>query len=176
MYKQLILIALGFTLNLNAQNSSELVPIKDLKTNWLTVNREGQDYVPYINGGSLIYPVIGIILNSNEGAGLMFQACLPEGTAIFVDNKIVDRTPYEGCRLYNVDSLLSELNQESVFISFFKENLNPDLVSTMLMTRQTVNNLEVQSKVLPQIKKRSEDHFGDFFIVAILFIAVFMLS
>jgi len=156
-----------------AQNTQQLLPIEDLKSSWLTVNNEGNGYVPFINGSSLNYPVIGIMLNTRDGSGLILKACLSAGTAVFIDNKIVDRTQYDGCRLYDLDSLLSSYNQKSLFVSFFKKNLNPDLVTTTLMTTQPIRNVQAQSQPLQQITKRYSDHFSNFYIIAILIVAAF---
>lgn len=159
--------------NIEAQNSQQLLPIEDLKSSWLTVNREGNSYVPFINGSSLNYPVIGIMLNTRDGNDLILRVCLSAGTSVFIDNKIVDRIQYDGCRLYDLDSLMSNYNQESLFVSFFKKSLNPDLVTTTLMTTQPIRNIQAQSKPLQQITKRYRDQFLDFYIIAILMVAAY---
>lgn len=174
MYKVLLVYAAVFiAFGLCAQDHNQLVPIKDLKNQWLTVDRDGGYYVPYIAGGSLNYPVIGVILNPSDGVGLILSICIPEGTAIFVNNKIVDRAAIGGCRHYEIDSLMSVHRQKSLFISFFKENLNPELITTALMARQPAGNFQAQSNSNPQIKKRFSNHFADFFIMAILMVAAF---
>ncbi len=174
MHKVLLIYAIVLmTLGLYAQNHDQLVPIRDLKNQWLTVDRDGVHYVPYIRGTSLTYPVIGMILNAGDYAGLKLSVCIPEGTAIFVNNKIVDRTAVNGCRFYDFDSLLSIHNQKPFFISFFKENLNPDEVSTAIMAKQSVGDLQAQGSPTSQIIKRSIDHFADFFVIAILLVAAF---
>ncbi len=174
MHKVLLVYASVFIVfGLCAQDHHQLVPIKDLKNQWLTVDRDGGHYVPYIAGGSLNYPVIGVILNPRDGVGLILSICVPEGTAIFVNNKIVDRAAIGGCRNYEIDSLMSVHRQKSLFISFFKENLNPELITTALMARQPVGNFQAQSNPNPQIIKRFSDHFADFFVVAILMVAAF---
>ena len=158
---------------LEAQNSQQLIPIEDLKGKWLTVNQEGNSYVPFINGSSLNYPVIGIIMNIRDGSGLTLRVCLSAGTSVFIDNKIVDRIQNDGCRLYNLDSLMLSYNQESLFVSFFKKSLNPDLVTTTLMTTQPIRDVQAQSKPLQQITKRYSDQFPDFYIIAILMVAAY---
>lgn len=174
MYKVLLVYASVFiAFGLCAQDHHQLVPIKDLKNQWLTVDRHGEHYVPYIAGGSLNYPVIGVILNPSDGVGLILSICIQEGTAIFVNNKIVDRAAIGGCRNYEIDSLMSVHTQKSLFISFFKENLNPELITTVLMARQPAGNFQAQSNPNPQIIKRFSDHFADFFVVAILLVAAF---
>jgi hypothetical protein len=174
MYRILLIYAMVLmTPTLRAQSPDHLVTVKDLKSKWLTVDRDGTHYVPYIRGGSLTYPVIGMILNAGDGAGLILSICIPEGTAIFMNNKIVDRTDAGGCRNYNIDSLRSIHSQQSLFISFFKENLNPDLITTALMVAQPMGSFQAQSNSIPQIKKRPDDHFSDFFVIAILLVAAF---
>jgi len=165
----MVLLAPG----LSARDHQQLVPIKDLKNHWLTVDRDGGHYVPYITGSSLNYPVIGMILDIGDGAGLVLSICIPEGTAIFVNNKIVDRAAEGGCRGYEIDSLMFVHGQKSLFISFFKENLNPDLITTTLMARKPTGNFQVQSNPIPQIIKRSVDGFPDFFVIAILLVSAF---
>ncbi len=158
--------------SLVSQNPA-LVSIKDLRSQWLTASKDGTHYVPYIKGALLTTPVIGMILNDSEGAGLVLSLCLPERTAIFINNKIIDRTKTSGCRYYDIDSLQSIYNQPSLFISFFRENLNPGLVTTSLMVKQSRSSILRQEKLTPQIKKRVDDHFSDFFVLAILLVAAF---
>ncbi|TDI66046.1 MAG: DUF4271 domain-containing protein, partial [Bacteroidetes bacterium] len=55
----------------------------------------------------------------------------------------------------------------------FKENLNPDLITTTLMARKPTGNFQVQSNPIPQIIKRSVDGFPDFFVIAILLVSAF---
>ena len=123
------------TLSSAAQHVSQLAPVKDLKNQWLTVDGRGESYVPYITGEPLNYPVVGILLDQNLSKGLILQCCIQEGTSVFVNNRIVDRTSSTGCKLYDVDSMLSKNRQQPIFLSFFKENLNPAQLSTTL--RQT---------------------------------------
>jgi len=174
MCKSLVLaVFLLLAPSLEAQNGQQLLPIEDLKSSWLTINGEGNGYVPFINGSTLNFPVIGIMLNTGDGAGLILRVCLPAGASIFIDNKIVDRIQHDGCRMYDLDSLMSSYNQESLFVNIFKKNLDPDLVTTTLMAAQPIRNVQAQSKPLQQITKRYSDQFPDFYIIAILMVAAY---
>lgn len=150
-----------------------MVPVKDLKNQWLTVDRNATNYVPYVEGRSLNYPVLGLVLDAGVGTGLILSACIPAGTSVFVNNNIVQQTGSQGCVFYDVDSLKSQYNSTSLFLSFFRKNLNPDMVSTTLVTRQPVGKLQGQSKPTVQITRRTGDQFMDFFIVAILLTAAY---
>ena len=106
MYKLLVLLFLvGLSSTSTAQDNTKLVPVKDLRNQWLTVDRSGDQYIPYIDGRSLNYPVLGLILDKGESTGLTLNACIPSGTSVFIDNMIVFRTDSERCLLYDVDSL-----------------------------------------------------------------------
>jgi hypothetical protein len=156
-----------------AQDKTQWVPVKDLKNQWLTVDRSGEQYVPYVDGRSLNYPVLGFILDGVENAGLTLNACIPPGTSVFVNNMIIYRADTEECLLYDVDSLLSRYGSNSLFLSFFRKNLDPGGISTSLVTRQPVSALEGPVNPTIQITRRSQDHFADFFVVAILLVSGF---
>ena len=164
---------LGFPFFMTAQNQSKLVPVKDLKSQWLTIDRTGQHYVPYIRGGTLNYPVLGLILDREEGPGLSFSACVPEGASIFINNMIVYRTGSSTCVIFDLDSLRSAYSNQPLFFSIFKKNLDPGSVTTTLMTRQPAGDLQGQTNPTIQITRRYQDPFADFFVVAILLVTAF---
>jgi len=175
MYKLILsLLLLGCTSALSAQESMKLLPVEDLKSKWLTVDRSGERYVPYVNRKSLQYPVIGMMLEVEEISGLTLGICVPEGTSLFINNKIVDRTIQAGCNYYDLDSLKTQHGASSgMFLSLFKENLDPLTVSTTLMTRQPFSDSLDATSPTVQIKRRAADHFTDFFVVAMLIMAAF---
>ena len=173
MYRFLVLmIFVGFSLASTAQDS-ELVAVKDLRNQWLTVDRSGDQYIPYIDGRSLNYPVLGLILDKGESTGLTLNACIPAGTSVFVNNMIVFRADSERCLLYNVDSLMARYESTSLFLSFYKNNLDPTAVTTTLMTRQPVHAQQGPVNPTLQITKRAQNQFADFYVVAILLVAGF---
>ncbi len=172
MYK-FVLLAFVIGQAFTAQSQSKLVAVKDLKSQWLNVDRSGSHYVPYVQGRTLNYPVLGVLLDGSEGSGLTLSACVPEGTSVFLNNMIVHRTDSERCLFYNLDSLKSRHPNQSLFFSFFRRNLDPGTMSTTLMASRTVDELQAQSGPIIQITRRSGDHFTDFFIVAILIVAAF---
>ena len=158
------------TLTIHAQTDSEWAPVKDLKHLWLTVDRQGENYVPYVIGEPLNYPVVGFLLDESLNNGLVLECCIQQGTSVFVNNRIVDRISKTGCKRYDLDSLIAK-NQLPVFLSFFKENLNPSQISTTVLTRvQPVRDLQAQSIPSQQITTRSNDAFANFFVVAILMV------
>ncbi len=167
------LLLVSWSLSATAQDRSEWVPVKDLKHRWLTVNRTGEQYIPYVNGRSLNYPVLGIIINRSESAGLTLTACVPQGASVFINNMIVHRAQAETCLVYDADSLFSEYGKSSLFISFFKKNLDPSTITTVLTTRQPISSLDGPVNPIIQITQRSQDQFADFFVVAILLVASF---
>jgi hypothetical protein len=158
---------------LQAQDTGQLVAIRALESSWLTVDRGGQNYVPYIKGRSLNYPVIGLLLDTDDSKGLVLKCCVQQGTSVFVNNRIVDQTTLNACRYYDVDSLKSQYQRGSLFISFYQENLDPKLLSTTLMTTHPAPDIQARSKPTVQIIKRSSDQFADFFVMAILSVAAF---
>jgi hypothetical protein len=129
--------------------------------------------VPYIKGRSLNYPVIGLLLDTDDSKGLVLKCCVQQGTSVFVNNRIVDQTTLNACRYYDVDSLKSQYQRGSLFISFYQENLDPKLLSTTLMTTHPAPDIQARSKPTVQIIKRSSDQFADFFVMAILSVAAF---
>ncbi|GJM27401.1 MAG: hypothetical protein DHS20C17_00360 [Cyclobacteriaceae bacterium] len=174
MFRAIILfILLSGVQNVSAQDPMRLLPVKDLKSKWLTVDRSGQKYIPYINKRSLQYPVVGLMLDTLDVSGLTLELCVPEGTSVFVNNKIVDRTRQRGCLYYDLDSLKSVHAGTDLFLSLFRENLDPTSISTTLMTRQPVSKLLAETESTLQIKRRSHDQFADFFIVAVLIMLAF---
>lgn len=168
-----LLFFFGLPLILSGQNQSKLVPVEDLRSQWLTVDRTGAHYVPFIQGGALNYPVLGLILDQVEGSGLTFSVCVPEGTSVFINNTIVYRTNTGGCLYYDLDSLKSAYSNKSLFFSLFKKNLDPGSISTTLMSRQPASDLQGQANKTIQITRRYQDQFADFFVVAILLVAAF---
>lgn len=174
MSKLLVMLFLAvLTTTINAQHQTELVPVKDLRDKWLTVDRSGEKYMPYIDGRSLNYPVLGLILDGGESAGLTLNACIPSGTSVFINNMIIYQADTEGCLFYDMDSLISQYGNTTLFLSFFKKNLDPSTITTTLMTRQPVSTAEGPVKPTIQITRRSQDHFSDFYVVAILLVAGF---
>ena len=169
----LLLVLLAITSDSLAQNQTQLVPIKELSSSWLTVDRQGENYVPYIRGRSLNYPVIGLLLEAGDTPGLLLQCCVQQGTSIFINNRIVDRTGSDACLYYDLDSLRTRVDKKTIFLSFFQQNLDPNQLSTTLMTRQPVRDLQGKSQPTAQITKRSADPFPDFFVVAILMVLAF---
>ena len=169
----LILFISGMSLTSLTQDNTKLVPVKDLRDQWLTVNRDGDQYIPYVDGTSLNYPVLGLILDRGTSNGLTLNACIPAGASVFINNMIVYRAESEHCLLYDVDSLMTKYKNADLFLSFFKKNLDPATVSTTLMTRQPVSNQQGQTTPTIQIKRRTNDQFADFYVVAILIVAAF---
>ena len=156
-----------------SQVQEQLVPVKDLKKDWLTVARSGEGYVPYVAGTSLTYPVIGVLINTNSEAGLILECCIGEGTSIFINNKIVDRTDKAVCRYLSIDSLARLYPEDQLFISFFRDQLNPALLTTSLLAPQKVALGNPSEDNAAQVKKRPSNHFTNFFILAVLFVAAF---
>lgn len=174
MFKLTLLVFLfGMPSVLTAQHQSTLVPVKDLKSQWLTVDRTGRHYVPYVQDEALNYPVLGLILDHEEGSGITFSVCIPEGTAVFINNMIVHRTDTGTCLFYSLDSLRSVYSDQTLFFSFFKKNLDPGSVTATLMTRQPASDLKGQTSPTIQITRRYQDQFADFFVVAILLVTAF---
>ena len=171
---RLILIAYFWCLcvGVSAQNQ-QLVPVQDLKKDWLTVSRDGQGYVPYVAGTSLSYPVVGILVNTSSEAGLVLECCVQQGTSIFINNKIVDRTDNSLCRYFNIDSLAQAYTEDDLFVSFFSDQLNPSLLTTTLLASQKVLVGNVAEDNSAQVKKRPANDFANFFMLAVLFIAAF---
>lgn len=148
--------------------SQQYVPVQDFSAHWLTVDRSGEQFTPYVMGNSLNYPMIGIMINTSAHSGLVLESCVPVGTAIFVDNKIVTRTQATGCLYYSIDSLGRVHQKDELFISFFNENLQPQLLTTRLMTEVIAQSEITPASNTAQIKKRVVSGFMDFFIVALI--------
>ena len=68
---------------------------------------------------------------------------------------------------------MSHYRSTSLFLSFFKNNLDPGTVTTTLMTRQPVTAQQGQINPTVQITRRARDQFADFYVVAILLVAGF---
>jgi hypothetical protein len=60
---------------LTAQDTMQMLPVKDLKSKWLTVDRSGDKDIPYVNKRSLQYPVVGMMLDTLEVSGLTLGLC-----------------------------------------------------------------------------------------------------
>ncbi len=165
MFRLLIFLCL---LSVSVQGQ-DWVPVEDLSAHWLTVDRKGEQYTPYVMGNSLNYPLIGVMINTRTQAGLVMESCVPVGTAVFVDNKIVNRTSTTGCLYFSIDSLRQIHKTDELFISFFNTNLQPQLLTTRLMTQAAAESALSPVSNTAQIKKRATSGFGDFFILAIVF-------
>ena len=168
-----LVLLMGLSPALTALDQTNLVPVKDLKHQWLTVDRSGKQYIPYIQGRPLSYPVLGLILDRGDGSGLIFRVCVPVGTSVFINNMIVSRSDTGGCIYYDMDSLSSIYSDQSLFFSFFKRNLDPGAVTTTLVTRQPLTEFQGVTNPTIQITRRYQDQFADFFVVAILLVTAF---
>lgn len=172
MFKLLIsAVLLVASVGAHSQSAVEMVPIEDLQSHWLTVDRTGKSYVPYVLGSSLNYPVIGLLLNTTSKAGLILECCVPQGTSVFVNNQIVDHSDTRICRFYNIDSLGALYAQDDVFISFYKKNISPSSLTTRLLIKQPLAQTVPTADRTAQILKRPVSGFTNFFFSIILVIA-----
>ncbi len=155
------------------QSPAELVPVQDLQKHWLTVDRSGERYVPHVAGTTLNYPVIGMLINTSAEAGLILECCFSGGTAVFINNRIVDRTNTRICRYLNIDSLAEVYADDEIFISFYADQLDPATLKTTLHAKQKIIPGKVQEDNTAQVKKRVSNDFANFYILAVLFISGF---
>lgn len=174
MFRLLLSIVLVLTpFNATSQSTERLVTIDDLQSTWLTVDRAGKQYIPYVLGSSLNYPVIGLLLNTTSQAGLILECCFPEGTSVFVNNQIVDHSDRRTCRYYNIDSLSASYQGNAIFVSFYRVNMVPSSLTTRLLIKQPQAVLALTADKTAQIFKRPLSGFTNFYFSIILLIAAY---
>ncbi len=173
MFKVICLALLMAALPKIAGAAEKWTTIVDLEKNWLTVDRSGEHYQPYVRGASLHYPVIGLMLDMEVQSGLVLECCLPVGTSIFINNKIIQQSVEANCLYFDFDSLQDQYDRKGLFMSFYHRSLNPNNLITRLLAKNDQHQVGETTENIAQVRKRADSSFTDFYIIAVLIILGF---
>ena len=171
MYRLLIAsVLLHLSLSASAQiNTPETVRgeyfvIKDLRSEWLTVNEENR-YVPFISNQPKEGSVIGIPLDLTEYQGNKLRCCAPKNSSLLIDQQLVRNFGSSSCIYLSIDSLRDH-HSGKVFLTIFQAEKDFNKVSLEVV------NFGQSLTDKNQVIARAKAVKMDFFVVGLLVLLV----
>ena len=120
MKRPLIMILL-LLLSLNsatAQSASQYHIIQDLQSEWLTIDAQNR-YIPFVASQGP-RTTIGVSLDLVQYAGNQLRCCVPENSAVLINQQIIARTMQDRCLNLSIDSLYRVYGQRSVLLTVYQ--------------------------------------------------------
>jgi hypothetical protein len=143
--------------------------IKDLRKDWVTLSKNNS-YIPFIENSNEQSPVISFKVDLKQYQGLLFKCCLPKGSTILINQKIVDYQENSSCILYELDSLYKQYKLPSVWVSIYNSHRAYPQILTQLVEKKNENI----GNNLPMVRSSAEiqNFFAAGLIVLLLFYAI----
>jgi len=160
----LSLSALGQTDTLEITESDYFV-IKDLRSEWLTVDEENR-YVPFISNQPKKGSVIGIPVDLTEYQGNKLRCCAPKNSSLLINQQLIRNFDGSGCIYLSIDSLRDH-HAEKVFLTVFQAEKDFSKVSLEVV------NFGQKFTEKNQVVARAKEVKMDFFVVGLLILLVF---
>ncbi|MDQ3394296.1 MAG: DUF4271 domain-containing protein [Bacteroidota bacterium] len=147
--------------------------IKNLKNDLLVYDEDLKNYLPFISGSELKFPTLSYYCNLRLYAGNKIQHCLPKGSSIFIDQKIIDFFPETGCKILSIDSLLNIYENDTVFITLYNTNLDTKNLDVSIISDRKALTTQIQkSDTFFLAISREFNEFNDFFIIGLIILMI----
>lgn len=143
--------------------------VKDLRKDWITLS-ENNDYVPFIENSKVQSPVVSFELLLQQYQGLVLKCCIPKGSTILINQKVVNYQAQTSCLLFEVDSLYKEYKSSSIWVSIYDPHQSYYQISTQLVEKQDENTVND----IPIVRSSAgiQNFFAAGLVVLLLFYAV----
>ena len=154
----LLLLSLNSTM---AQNASQYHTIQDLQSEWLTIDAQNR-YIPFVASQGP-RTTIGVSLDLVQYAGNQLRCCVPENSAVLIDQQIITRTTQDRCFNLSIDSLYRVYDQRSVLLTVYQPQ------KALTKVHLSIVNAS-QNTTFPenQVKERVDTAKGDFFVIGLI--------
>lgn len=149
-----------------ALNSQHEV-IKDLNREWVTVD-ESNRYVPYIDKSMADVPLVGISLKLSKYSGNQLLVCMPSGSALLIEKKLVSYHNEDSYVKMDIDSLSQVYDKETLFVTVYQPAKKFEEVGMWVV--QPLSDYEALA--INAIYERKTSALNDFFAVGILILLV----
>ena len=162
MKRPLIMILL-LLLSLNsatAQSASQYHIIQDLQSEWLTIDAQNR-YIPFVASQGP-RTTIGVSLDLVQYAGNQLRCCVPENSAVLINQQIIARTMQDRCLNLSIDSLYRVYGQRSVLLTVYQPQ--KALSKVHLSVVNTIQNTTFPEN---QVKERVDTAKDDFFVIGL---------
>jgi len=142
---------------------------KDLRKDWVTLDEEG-NHIPFIENAGRQSPVISFALDLRQHQGLTLKCCIPKGSTILINQKVVDYQEGTSCVLYEIDSLYEQYKLSSIWFSIYDPHRSHHQITTRLVEQKTENTVSD----VPVMRSSTEinNFFAAGLVVMLLFYAV----
>ena len=151
--------------NTSGTAESDYFVIKDLRSEWLTVDEENR-YIPFISDQQKKGSVIGIPIDLIEYQGSKLRCCAPKNSSLLINQRLIKNFGSSNCIYLSIDSL-REYNQIKAFLTIFQAEKDFDKVSLEVV------NFGQQLAEKNQVVTRAKALKMDFFVVGLLILLIF---
>lgn len=143
--------------------------VKDLRKDWIMLSKNNH-YIPFVVNGGEQSPVISFELELRQQQGLILKCCVPKGSTILINQKVVNYQEKASCKLFILDSLYNLYNSSSIWFSIYDPQRTYYQISTQLVEKK------VESRIsdIPVMRNTTGIHnfFAAGLVVLLLFYAV----
>ena len=139
---------------------------KDLRKEWVTLGQENT-YVPFLENSQVSSPVVSFELDLRQHQGLLLRCCVPKGSTMLINQKIVAYQEGSSCLLYSIDSLHDQYKLPSIWVSIYDAQKRYDQIATQVIEKK---RKEVESN-MPVV--RSSTEIQNFFTVGLVVLLLF---
>jgi hypothetical protein len=156
-----------------ADNEKDIVIIKNLQNDLLIYDKGLQNYSPLIPNVALEIPTISYFLDLKLYGGFKIQHCVPKGSSIFMNQKIVDFIEVNDCKFYSIDSLKQVFQKDTLFITIYNASLkSKDIQVSVVSDKIIIDNKPENVAGFLSIISRDFSDFNDFFIIGVIIILI----
>lgn len=147
-------------------NDENYTVVKDLRKDWVTLSKNNS-YIPFIENSEERSPVISFELELQQHQGLLLKCCVPKGSTILTNQKVVGYQEKTSCMLYALDSLYEQYKSSSVWFSIYDPQRTYYQISTQLVEKKDENTVSD----LPVL--RSATGIQNFFVAGLVVLLLF---
>lgn len=153
------------------ENIRDVEIIKNLQSDLLIYDEAHQNYLPYIEKSNLNFPTFSYYLNLKLYTGYKIQHCLPSGSSLFIDKKIVDFNHVKSCKTYSIDSLRRIYSKDTLFVTIYNTSFpSKELEVSIIAERYTEENVKEGNGLF--LISRNFTGFNDFFIIGLIVLMI----
>ena len=165
-----LILTMSYQVVAQSDGSSNYHLIKDLRHEWLAIDKENQ-YVPFVARDKSNPSVVGVRIDLEKYRGNILRCCVPKGTSILMNKQILSSARQARCLNYDIDSLRQVYQAQTVLLTVYQPSSNLEEVD-LAIVNDNVDLLAQKELVARRIVSAKENFFA---IVLVIILALYAI-
>ncbi len=152
----------------------ELIPIVDLRQEWLIFDQKNNVYLPLIDNDLEDVIAVNFSVDPDIYKNYYLYIHTPAGTSLFINQKIIDYSENKKEWLMNIDSLRSIYHSQGLFFTLYIPNVSDDVnLITAIVRPASENNVGISGlSDFSFLSRRAQTIITDFFVFGLVMLLI----